>query len=109
MLTSSDLKELIARKYGSQRAFAEAIGLNQPTLSTIIKKGLTNTSLENAAKICVALDISIEDVFGNLTGKISAEAERKAVEAKKMYELYLADKEIQPAINRLLGYQPPSN
>ena len=44
-----------------------------------------------------------------MTGKISEEEERKTYEAKTMYALYLADKEIQPAINRLLGYQPPAN
>lgn len=109
MLTSSDLKKLIAQKYGTQAAFANTIGLKKNTLSVIIKNGLESTSLENAAKICNALGISMEDVFGNLTGKISEEEERKTYEAKTMYALYLADKEIQPAINRLLGYQPPAN
>lgn len=109
MLTSSDLKKIITKKFGTQRALANAIGLKQTTVSAIVKKGLESTSLENAAKICKALDISLEDVLDNLIGEISDEDERKTYEAKIMYELYLADKEIQPAINRLLGYQPPSN
>lgn len=82
MLTSSDLKKLIAQKYGTQAAFANAIGLKKNTLSVIIKNGLESTSLENAAKICNALGISMEDVFGNLTGKISEEEERKHMKPK---------------------------
>ena len=54
MLTSSDLKKIITKKFGTQRALANAIGLKQTTVSAIVKKGLESTSLENAAKLCMS-------------------------------------------------------
>ena len=109
MFSGDELKECIKRQYLTQTAFCEKIKMPRTTLNYILKKGITATSIDNACKICVGLNVPFGELVNYLTGTMSPEEQRDFTEAKKLYDLYLADPEIQPAINRMLGYTPPKS
>ncbi len=60
MNIDEQLKALILSRYGTLVEFANRIGMPQPTLTTILKRGIHNTSIGNVLKICKELQISAD-------------------------------------------------
>lgn len=60
MTIEEKLKDLILTKYRSIREFTQIIGMPYSTFSTIISRGLENSSITNVIKICKALGISAD-------------------------------------------------
>ncbi len=60
MTTEEKLKEFILTKYRSIREFTQAIDMPYSTMTTILKKGVNNSNVQNIIKICQALDISAD-------------------------------------------------
>lgn len=68
MRVEDELKDLILKEYGSLSNFGSKIGINQSTLSGVIKRGVENSSMSTILKICKELAISVD---GLAEGKIS--------------------------------------
>lgn len=60
MTIEEKLKDLILTKYRSIREFTQIIDMPYSTFSTIISRGLENSSVTNVIKICKALGISAD-------------------------------------------------
>lgn len=60
MTIEEKLKDLILTKYRSIREFTQIIDMPYSTFSTIINRGLENSSVTNVIKICKALGISAD-------------------------------------------------
>ena len=65
MTSTEKLKQYIERKYNSVREFTIAIDMPYTTLHSIFKRGIENSSVANINKICIALNISMEDLVNN--------------------------------------------
>ena len=63
MMTKEEmLKSFILTKYRSLREFTQEIGMPYSTMTTIIKRGIDNSNVQNIIKICQALGISTDDL-----------------------------------------------
>lgn len=62
MTIEEKIKELILSKYRSVREFTQAIEMPYSTFSTIMSRGIENSSVTNVIKICKALGISADGV-----------------------------------------------
>lgn len=62
MTTEEKLKAYILTKYKSIREFTQAIDLPYSTMSTILKRGIENSNVQNIIRICQALEISTDDL-----------------------------------------------
>lgn len=60
MTIEEKLKDLILTKYRSIREFTQIIDMPYSTFSTIMSRGLENSSVTNVIKICKALGISAD-------------------------------------------------
>lgn len=56
------LKRLIEATGLSVKAFSEKAGVPYTTLRSVLERGLDNTSVGNAIKVCKALNITIEEL-----------------------------------------------
>lgn len=57
-----ELKDTIKRKYGSVRAFAQAINTPYSTIDNIFKRGIMGVSIQVVLRICSELNINIEKI-----------------------------------------------
>lgn len=57
------VKDLILESGYSLRGFAEAVGIPNTTLLSILKGGLGGASVQNVIKICKGLSITVEDLL----------------------------------------------
>ena len=57
-----DLKTTIKEKYGSIRAFSQAINVPYSSIDNIFKRGIMGVSLQIVLNICTALNIDIESI-----------------------------------------------
>ena len=62
MTTEAKLKEYILSKYNSLREFTISTDIPYSTMSTILKRGIANSNVNNIIKICQALNISTDDL-----------------------------------------------
>ena len=62
-LLEDKVRDIICDRYGSVKAFADAIDLPSRTLYSALSKGLDKTSLSTIVPICEKLGISAEDVY----------------------------------------------
>lgn len=60
MAIETQLKQYIRRTHGTAKAFCEKIDMPQPTLSSILQRGIDNTTFPKVAAICQGLNISID-------------------------------------------------
>lgn len=60
MTVEEKLKDLILTKYRSIREFTQIIDMPYSTFSTIISRGIENSSVTNVIKICKSLGISAD-------------------------------------------------
>ena len=107
MISSEELRELMEWKSGSLRQFATECGVAYTTILNILNKGIDKSTMSVLTKICAYLDISIIINEKEELARIRKEITEKS-EAERLFELYRAEPELQPAINKLLGYAPPS-
>lgn len=56
------LKEIIVLRYGSVLAFSKIAGIPNPTVASILNRGIKNASVINVIKICQILGISTDDL-----------------------------------------------
>lgn len=56
------IKEMIEKRWPTQKAFAEAAGIPYTTLRSILQRGVGNSAVENVIKICRTLGITIEEL-----------------------------------------------
>lgn len=56
------IKKLIDEQGLNLKAFSEQAGVPYTTLRSILERGLDNTSVGNAIKICKALNITVEEL-----------------------------------------------
>lgn len=64
-MLEDELRKLIIEKYGSIRQFALKIDIPYTTLDSILKRGIDNSNVGNAIKICKALNISVDNLLDN--------------------------------------------
>lgn len=57
-----ELKNTIKKKYGSVRAFAQAINTPYSTIDNIFKRGIMGVSIQVVLRICSELNIDIEKI-----------------------------------------------
>jgi len=60
MTIEEKLKEHILERYASIREFSQTINMSYSTLDSILKRGISNSSVTNVIKICKALNISAD-------------------------------------------------
>ena len=106
MLSTEELKNLICKKYGTLANFGKKVGIPRTTLHYITQHGVGATSILNAYKICMALDISFEELTGYKFRNLTEKEREALIEAQKLYRLYLAAPDVQPVVNKLIGYEP---
>lgn len=56
------MKNTIKKKYGSVRAFAQAINTPYSTIDNIFKRGIMGVSIQVVLRICSELNIDIEKI-----------------------------------------------
>ena len=59
------LKELIIDQFGTMKNCAEQIGIPNPTLASILSRGIRNANVLNVLKLCHALGISGDHLTEN--------------------------------------------
>ena len=59
------LKAIIIDRYGSMVEFAKAIDIPNPTLASIMSRGIHRANVTNIIKICKALGISTDELAKN--------------------------------------------
>lgn len=60
MRIEEQLKDLIIKKYGTQKNFTESIGIANSTFSNILRRGIINANVLTIIKICKGLGIDPE-------------------------------------------------
>lgn len=60
MRIEEQLKDLIIKKYGTQKNFTESIGIANSTFSNILRRGIVNANVLTVIKICKGLGIDPE-------------------------------------------------
>lgn len=80
MTTEEKLKEYILIKYKSIREFVLDVGIPYSTFDTILKRGIMNASIGNIVKICVALEISADELANGNIVPIAEKSEKIDIE-----------------------------
>lgn len=62
MTLEGKLKAMIQREYGSVQAFANAAGLKNTTVFSILNRGVNNASVTNIIAMCHTLGISTDEL-----------------------------------------------
>lgn len=63
MNIEDDLKEIIERKFGNVKSFADNIDLPYTTVRSILQRGIMNAKVENVIKIADGLNMKAEDLM----------------------------------------------
>lgn len=80
MTTEEKLKEYILTKYKSIREFVLDVGIPYSTFDTILKRGIMNASIGNIVKICVALEVSADELANGNIVPIAEKSEKIDIE-----------------------------
>ena len=73
MTIEERLKSMIIEKYGSMTKFSSVIGIPNPTLASIMSRGITKASISNIIKICQELNISADELANNKIVPVASE------------------------------------
>jgi len=65
MIIEDKLTDLILRNHKSIRSFALSIDIPDSTIRTMLKKGISGTSINTVIRICQALNIDVEELLLN--------------------------------------------
>lgn len=63
MTIEEKLKNHIIKEYKSLKNFADSVSVPYQTIVTILQRGIKKSNFDNIAKICKALDISIDALY----------------------------------------------
>lgn len=102
MFRTDALHSAIKAQYGSIRQFALQNDIPVSTVSRVLAsdKGLATTSLETAAAICRALDVSLNDLCDETPDSIVLTANEK-----KLVAAYRDNESLREAFNKLASIQ----
>jgi DNA-binding Xre family transcriptional regulator len=56
------IKEMIAKRWPSQKAFAEEANIPYTTLRSILERGIGKSAVKNVIRICKTLGVRLEDL-----------------------------------------------
>jgi len=56
------IENLIESKWSSKKAFAESIDIPYTTLTSMLKRGIGNASVNNVIKVCKGLGITFDEL-----------------------------------------------
>lgn len=71
MTKEDKLKDYILERYASIREFTMAVDMPYSTVSSVLKRGIDNSSVSNVFKICKALGISPDELAdGRIVPKV---------------------------------------
>lgn len=71
MTIEEKIKQYILDRYSSIREFTQIHGIIYSTLDSILKRGISNSSVANVVKICKALGISADELAeGRIVPKV---------------------------------------
>ena len=106
-----ELKKLIKEKYGSIRAFSQAIDTPYSTIDNIFKRGILGVSIQVVLRICSALNIDVEKIKDDqliLKGENleKTQAFKITPDERTLVVAYREHPEMQPAINKMLDITP---
>lgn len=88
------IRNEIKRQYGTQKAFAKAVGISYTTINSIVSNSAEiSTSFSNIIRICEKLGIILDKFYGCTEDEI---------EAKLLYEKYKSNPDVQEAVRKLL-------
>ena len=96
------VKNLIAQKGESTKAFAESIGLPYTTLLSMLSRGLGGASLSNVQKLCAGLSITVNDLLSVEDDKDISEAFVFTEQEKQLVIRYREKPEMHAAVRTLL-------
>lgn len=101
-----ELKNTIKEKYGSVRAFAQAINTPYSTIDNIFKRGILGVSVQVVLKICSELNIDIEKIpEDRLVMKESHSCKQLNDIEEKLVTAYREHPDMQPAVNKMLDIE----
>ena len=80
MIIEEKLKNLILTKYRSIREFTQIIDMPYSTFSTIMVRGVENSSVTNVIKICKALGISADALANGQIVHVTNDSPREIVD-----------------------------
>lgn len=101
-----ELKNTIKEKYGSVRAFAQAINTPYSTIDNIFKRGILGVSVQVVLKICSELNIDIEKIpEDRLVIKESHSCKQLNDIEAKLVTAYHEHPDMQPAVNKMLDIE----
>lgn len=123
MTVEEELQDFILSKYQSLRDFTIKNHLPYSTLSTMLRRGVNNTSWKTILKICNALEISADDLAD---GHVVERNESMTWQDKKLLDAYTsalmndedmqvlhayraADPGTKAAVRKLLDISPPAS
>lgn len=75
MTTEEKLKQFILTKHRSILEFTQSINMPYGTMSSIFKRGIDNSSVNNIIKICNALQISADELANGNIVQIKKDSE----------------------------------
>ena len=106
-----ELKKLIKEKYGSVRAFSQAIDTPYSTIDNIFKRGILGVSIQVVLRICSALNIDVEKIKDDhliLKGENleKTQAFKITPDEQTLVIAYREHPDMQPAINKMLDIAP---
>ena len=85
MTTEDKLKKCIVDKYGTIIDFCHAINMPTSTISTIFKRGVTNSSTTTIIKICDGLGIDVQSLaYGEI---VYVDRTKKPIDVMRYVEL----------------------
>ena len=112
MTIEEQLRHFILAQYKSVRAFSKAVGLPNPTVESILKRGLENASVGNVIKICKFLQISADGLSdGEIIRRELSDMQFTAKERELIKKFRLLDERGQRAVtdtvDREYSYMQP--
>ena len=102
-MDSKELAKLIEARYGSRKAFSQEIDMPYSSLTSALERGVANTTVTIACKIAIGLGLSLDELVGSEWPELNIN-----VEARRLYALYRAAPEMQPAVDKLLDFKKTS-
>ena len=99
-MDSKELSRLIEVRYGSRKAFSQEIDMPYSSLTSALERGVANTTVSVACKIALGLGLSLDELVG-----AGWPESFNPVDARRLYTLYMAAPEMQPAVDKLLGFK----
>ena len=83
------LKEIILTQYGDMKSFAIKAGMPNSTLSSMLQRGILNTTIGKVIRLSDTLQISVDGlVEGKIEPKVCTHSETESTELKELKQIY---------------------